>query len=39
MLLDYSKNRIDETAMSLLFDLARAAGSKPAATRCSRARS
>ncbi len=26
MLLDYSKNRIDETAMSLLFDLARAAG-------------
>lgn len=26
MLLDYSKNRIDETAMSLLCDLARAAG-------------
>ena len=38
ILLDYSKNRIDEQAMEALFDLARdGRASKSGATRCGRA--
>ena len=36
ILLDYSKNRIDEDTMAALFDLARAPASRNAATRCGR---